>query len=328
MKIDKKTKLLYPLIILGVFFLISSILFFSNSKDKNVKDFNDYEELRSGEKLPISFGSNLGFPPGWTMPNYDFEGDFPKIPEKMMIFKVIPPKLLSETDIRQIGHKYFGISSDAFFDPGIAFCTLITNTHILNISQKTGFLSFDLRSKKNEEHSTNRDDYPDDDECKQIAIKFLKEKGLFEKDTAEPRVTEQMKLSGFINVGFDSLIGGYKTYGIGRRLRVGVGPEGEIKYVQKQWINVEPWKFAPIKTPQEAFNELKNGKAFFADIGVSKIDEITIRYFTQEFQRGYIAPVYYFSLKKAGGTCIVVPAVRSEYIMPDTQMIELNKEKE
>jgi hypothetical protein len=113
------------------------------------------------------------------------------------------------------------------------------------------------------------------------------------------------------------LIGGYKTYGIGRRLNVGVGTEGEIKYVQKQWINVEPWKLAPIKTPQEAFKELKDGKAFFADIDIGKIDEITIRYFTQEYEKGYIAPVYYFSLKKAGGTSIVVPAIRSEYIMSD-----------
>ena len=239
------------------------------------------------------------------------------IPKTMMIYKVIQPKPLTEANVRQMGQKCFDMSSDAIYDSLTVFNTLKTSTKILNIYPDTGFFNFDLLMQEGEKYSTNRDDYPSDDECKKIAIEFLKNKGLFENNAVDPRVTEQMKSSGYINVGFDSLIGGYKTTGVGRRLRIGVGPGGTIKYVRKHWIEVEPWKMAPIKTPKEAFNELQEGKAFFMEIDVSKIDEITIRYNVQTYEEGYIQPVYYFSLKKSGGTYILVPAVKSEYIMSD-----------
>ena len=179
MKIDKKTKLLYPLIIFGVFLLIVSILFFSNSKNENVTDFNDYKELQPGEKLPISFGANLHFPPGLTMPAYEFEGDFPEMPEKMMIYKLVPSQPLTESDFRQMG-KLFDIPSNATFRTDEISFVLKTDTLILSVEKKTGFFYFKHRGETIEDHSTNRDDYPSDNECEKIAIEFLKEKGLNE----------------------------------------------------------------------------------------------------------------------------------------------------
>ena len=81
---------------------------------------------------------------------------------------------------------------------------------------------------------------------------------------------------------------------------------------------------APIKTPQDAFKELQEGKAIFGDYTGGKINKITIRYYTSE--KEYVQPVYYFVISNPDKTYqILVPAVKSEYIMSDDQMKEMLK---
>jgi hypothetical protein len=328
MQIYIKAKKLYPIVIFFLVGLIISAVLLSYNHSRNVTSKNlnivltDFNEMQSDEKLPNAFHGQMGFSPLDPKPAYKLGASFPKVPEKLMIYKIIKPQPLTESDVREFGQKRLDFPPEAKFDLGIIY-TLETKTSILSIFPDTGFFNFSLRKKDGEQYSKKREDYLSDEECLKIAVDFLREKGLWEDDIRLPvQITGDdfsTTSNGSVDVWFGSKIGDYKTTGGGRRLEVGVGTDGKVRSVLKNWIRVEPWKLAPIKTPQEAYKELQEGKAVFVDYKGGKIDHIEIRYDMPISVEGYVQPVYYFNIGNPGGLYIEVPAVRSEYILSDEQ---------
>lgn len=73
----------------------------------------------------------------------------------------------------------------------------------------------------------------------------------------------------------------------------------------------------PIKTPQQAYQELQNGEAYMADIGVNKegaslkIRRVYLAYFDPEIESDFYQPIYVF--EGDNGFTSYVPAVTADY---------------
>jgi hypothetical protein len=333
MKADDKTKtfssiLTVLFILLALLGVILLIVFSSRSNDK-FTTLTDSNELQRGEKISNWFYRDMGHSQLNTKPSYEIDVNFPVVPDKMMIYKIVQPQTLTEDDVREMGQKYFDIPSDANYKRGTAEDILKTKTQVLYVNTITGTLDFSLPRQKGDQYSKNREDYPSDEKCLKIVIDFLKEKGLWEDDAIPPVKDSNdnfiISRYGSIEVWFGSKLGDYRTTGGGRRLMVGIGTDGKVRSVLKIWTKVEPWKLALIKTPQEAFKELKEDKAVFIDSKGGKIDKLSLVYFMPIVEKGNIQPVYYFNVSGPDGIYVLVPAVKSEYIMSDEQMKEIEK---
>ena len=169
-----------------------------------------------------------------------------------------------------------------------------------------------------EQLSEVREDYPSDSECKRIAEEYLEERGLLSEDAYQSGIADHIDAVGAISVWFGRKTEPYRTWGPGSEILVEVGVDGEIIKVSKRWYTYEPYKMAPIRTPAEAFAQLRNGNALIgAREGIVRIYAIEMHYFTPP-QGGYVQPVYNFSFE--GGGSGVVPAVRQKYLKSEEQM--------
>lgn len=95
--------------------------------------------------------------------------------------------------------------------------------------------------------------------------------------------------------------------------------EQQVIAAEYHYYPVDESQFStyPIKTPQEAFNELNNGGAFIADLGLNKngdtlkIRRIHLAYFDPESGSDFFQPVYVF--EGDNGFTAYLPAVTSTY---------------
>jgi hypothetical protein len=88
---------------------------------------------------------------------------------------------------------------------------------------------------------------------------------------------------------------------------------GEFRYYP---IDMEKPNTYPIKTPTQAFEELKQGKAYIANLGLKKDGKITVRridlaYYDPDVPTQFFQPVYVF--KGDGDFIAYVPAVTADY---------------
>ncbi|MHC4110108.1 MAG: hypothetical protein ACYSUY_03480 [Planctomycetota bacterium] len=173
--------------------------------------------------------------------------------------------------------------------------------------------------------SEDRKDYPSDEECKRIAIEYLKKRGLLPEDTYLSSVSDvNIEAVGAISVCFGRKIGKYKCWGTGSEILVWVGVDGEITNVSIRWVEYEPYKLAPIKTAKEAFEHLKHGNAFIA--GSGKVTKIALAYHTPA-EGYYIQPVYNFGFGDQESVASV-PAIKPEYLKSKEEMRkELEEER-
>ncbi len=196
------------LIVVSVGLVVAAGVFLLNHRSNEAPDsVRQYPELEPGEKVPNSMFGNLGFP--GSPPQFEFEGPFPQIPEKMLIYKIIPAKEFTPADARQLAQKYFNVPPDAEFHELSVYYSLKTRRHVFHLHPKTGFLSFDKLEEAMEKHSK---DFPSDDECIRIATEYLESRGLLPDGAVLGGVTDNTSC-GRMSVGFGRLINGYKSWG-------------------------------------------------------------------------------------------------------------------
>ncbi|NIU85199.1 MAG: hypothetical protein GWN31_03280, partial [Candidatus Thorarchaeota archaeon] len=253
-----------------------------------------YPALPPGEKIVDTLSDALEH--SWIKADFKYDGPFQKNPSWMLVYKIVPQNITDDY-VKGLAEKHFGIPQEIPLSRsrGLGLYWLETPTHLFELDPRTGFFNIVKLKENGTSYSKNRQDYPSDEECKKIASDFIKSRGLFEEGMYFSRISSKPSLGG-ISVRFGRIINGYKTWNGG--ISVSVGKNGEIMKVSKKWREVVPWKMAPIKTAEQAFKELKEGKnAFvmaFHPKPKGKVKDITLRYNNAKIFLEYVQPVYYF----------------------------------
>jgi len=290
-----------------------------------------YPVLAPGEKIVDTLSDGLAN--RGTTGDFKYGGPFPKMPSRMLVYKIVPPNITDDY-VKDLAEKHFDIPRDVpLRRPGAGLYWLRTATHLFELDQRTGFFNIVKIKEKGTRYSKNREDYPSDDECKRIATEYIKSRGLLEVGMyLGERVADNMG-SGGISVAFGRLINGYKTWEGGISLQIGTN--GEIVRFSKRWYEVVPWKMAPIKTAEQAYEQLREGKNAFAMTfhpqTKGKVKEITLRYYHPGRLEEYVQPVYYFRYATPyspwGESYAVVPAIKDEYLKSYEELRKETEEK-
>ncbi|MDH4240966.1 MAG: hypothetical protein OEW48_15515 [Phycisphaerae bacterium] len=309
-------------VLLGI--LVLFILLIAISISRLERPSQEYSQ--QFKKLPYTFDFGT-----WSNPNpsaVGFDGTFPKMPSEMMVYKVVHPNNINESYVRELAQKHFGMPPDANMtrSPGLGLYWLETSTRLLEFNPKTG--SFNIEKiDAIDTRSTTKDDYPSNQDCNIIAVKYLMSCNLYEVDTYLRGIVDNTKSVGAMSLGFGRKIAGYKTMGPGGEILVHIGPGGEVVQVRKSWQELVPYKPYPIKTAKQALKDLHNRKGFLTGLK-GKINKITLRYYTSSEKQDYVQPIYYF---ECSGTEIdfygVVPAIKNGYIQSREEYWKEIKEK-
>jgi hypothetical protein len=277
----------------------------------------EYPVLDPNEKLEdVSFGWYR--PLGVKERVFQFDGEFPKMPDKMLLYKILRPENVTEAYVRELAKKYFNMPSDAVFKRNGPYCNLNTENHHFMFEASTGFFNIFKHKKARARLSDDRKDYPSEEDCKRIATEYLKERGLLPEDAYLSGTADNIGAVGAISVWFGRTgIGQFKAWGGGSEILVEVGVDGEITKVAKRWLEFEPYKLAPIIAAKEAFERLKHGNALLA--GSGKVTKITLAYLVEPVG-DYIQPVYSFRFERPGAYA-AVPALKQEYLKSQEEMI-------
>jgi hypothetical protein len=277
-----------------------------------------YPVLDRNEKLPdISFGWHRSNPPGGPL-KFEFVGRFPEVPDRMLVYKIVRPENITEAEIRELARNYFDIPTDAVFSRNEPYCNLNTEAYNFMFQAHRGFFSLFKHKKARKKLSEDRKDYPSDEECIRIATEYLKERGLLPEDAYLGGVSDvNIEAVGAMSVWFCRKIGQYKSGGHGSEILIEIGVAGEITKVSKRWVEYEPYKLAPIKSPKEAFEQLKYGNALLMTSS-GKATKMELGYHTPS-NGEYIQPVYSFGFDHKGSYSLV-PAIKPEYLKSHEEM--------
>ena len=197
--------------VVAAVFILLAVFVLSKCGGRRSQSEGEIPELSAGEKLPNSLYGNFYYSGPPPFPEFELDEPFPKIPEKMMIYKIIPPKQLTEEDAYHIAEKYFDMPSDAVFRKSNLSYRLKTKTHLFNVYHTTGFFSFNKFEEYWEKHSRDRKDFPSDEQCQKIATEYLESRGLLPDNASSGKVTNNIS-SGKMSVGFGMVINGYRSY--------------------------------------------------------------------------------------------------------------------
>lgn len=288
----------------------------------------EYPELDTNEKLDdISFGWYRPLRPGGPL-KFKFVGRFPKMPDKMLVYKILRPQNVTEAYVRELAQKYFDMPADANFERSTNMYWLNTESYLFEFDASTGFFNIFKYKKARKKLSEDRKDYPGDEECKKIATEYLKKRGLMPED-AYLRIVydDNIESVGAMSVCFRRKIGQYKSWGPGSEILVRIGVDGEITKVSKRWSEYEPYKLAPIRSPKEAFEQLKYGRVLLMISLTSsgKVTKIELGY-DMPPEGDYIQPVYRFGFDRPRDYALV-PAIKQEYLKSTEEMLKEIKEE-
>jgi hypothetical protein len=186
-----------------------------------------------------------------------------------------------------------------------------------------------------------RPNLPSEEEAGQIAIDFLAQSGLLPSDATEgdgyeievvtggtyaveeeaPQegVEEEMPEEGVeeggetkpevadeyvahLLVRFHRQIDGFPVTGPGNQLGVRIGDEGEVITILKVWREVTPYNEVVIKTPEQAYQELKSGAGSYdvpLDCEKVIVEQVYLAYWMEPLDQHqeYVVPVYEFKGK-------------------------------
>lgn len=186
-----------------------------------------------------------------------------------------------------------------------------------------------------------RPNLPSEEEAGQIAIDFLAQSGLLPSDATEGAGCEVEVVTGgtyaveeeapqegveeempeesveeggetkpevaeeyvaHLLVRFNRQIDGFPVTGPGNQLGVRIGDEGEVITILKVWREVTPYNEVVIKTPEQAYQELKSGASSYdAPLDCEKVvvEQVYLTYWMEPLDehQEYVAPVYEFKGK-------------------------------
>ncbi|MHC4656912.1 MAG: hypothetical protein ACYS91_18115 [Planctomycetota bacterium] len=330
-------------VVLAILCIVGVILFLSQEETEPESEWSypvdeseyPYPVIDSNEKL-----DDLGR--GWHCPphlvgtlKFKFVGHFPKVPDKMLLYKIIRPKNVTEAYVRELAKKYFNPELAVYSNMPVRpvyrrngnFCNLNTDAYNFMFEAHTGFIDLFKRRKAREKLSEDRKDYPSDEECIRIATEYLKERDLLPEEAYLVGVYSYIKPVGAMHVLFTRKIDQYKSWGQGSKIFVRIGVAGEITRVVKSWLEYEPYKLVPIKSPKEAVKQFKYGNALIMT-SRGKAIKMELAYHNP-YNDEYIQPVYSFGFENPKSYSLV-PAIKPEYLKSEEEMRkeEMRREEE
>jgi len=295
----------------------------------------------------VSFGKlpKINFPERSNLPNLEIslqtpDGNLPTFATTSKVYLIPRPRssLFREDDARSKARQ-LGFTGEEekvsdilyrFKNPGTGAVLEI------NIVLGTFSIDYNLDSDPN----LGKFRAPTQDQADDIARSFLAGAGLLAKDLSPSKTTFDLfkKTSGgispavslseanFVRVNFfrddyDNLP--VKSVNSSRAnvwFLVSGSPQQEKKIIagEYHYFEIDEQKYAtyPIKTTQLAFEELKNGKGFIAELGDNKDGKITIRrvlfgYYDPENYLGFLEPIFIFEGDR--DFTAYVPAVTADF---------------
>jgi len=235
------------------------------------------------------------------------EKELPDNGEYVTIYKTIPDRY-SRHDIITLGKK-FNISSQYQIKEGAEGFSITENDKsayvVLTVN---GWIEY---TNRNRARSVNPLDVPEklpsDEEAVQIATKFLKDRDLL-PDGAELIGIDHGKILGAAENGTNTIFWedvqvwyGRKLNGIpveGTQLMLAIGGNGDPIEFFTNWRKYESYKEMPLKTPEQAFEDLK---VKGISIGMNNPDRVSINdmYLAYHTKPGaeteeYLEPIWMF----------------------------------
>jgi len=130
--------------------------------------------------------------------------------------------------------------------------------------------------------------------------KEMPEEGVEEGGETGPEVVEEYVTH--LLVRFHRQIDGFPVTGPGNQLGVRIGDEGEVITILKVWREVTPYDEVVIKTPEQAYQELKSGAgSYYVPLDCEKVvvEQIYLAYWMEPLDehQEYVVPVYEFKGK-------------------------------
>ncbi len=236
--------------------------------------------------------------------NYQFDASLPDTPDTVPVYRLKYPDVTEEYALN-IGNQ-FGVSEplvDFNDGSGLYFLKNKHSDEGLEIAPETGAILYHTNMKKL--YPAEKPSLPDDETAKDIALKFLEEKGLLTPDIRVEKVVPGGTYYygvAHLSVVFDYDIGDFPAVGIGKKMSVRIGDGGEV--VQVHWYHAEyetTGMEVSIKTAQQAYQELINNQLMLQPLGMEegrdvRITEVSLGYYLDSMTQAqeYVYPVYVF----------------------------------
>jgi hypothetical protein len=248
----------------------------------------------------------------------------------MMVYKVEDP-LVTIDSVEEIGRKLGFEGSAGYIDGDTKIAMLDEGTEEvrqLSVWIDSGAVEYAI-VYPDKLYPPEPPDLPSEEEARQIAIDFLAQSGLLPPDAAAGGGCEVEVLAGgtygveqeqeapqegveeggeigpevveeyvtHLLVRFHRQIDGFPVTGPANQLGVRIGDEGEVITVLKAWREVTPYSEVVVKTPEQAYQELKSGAgSYYAPLDCEKVvvEQVYLAYWMEPLDQhqGYVVPIY------------------------------------
>jgi hypothetical protein len=248
----------------------------------------------------------------------------------MMVYKVENPVVTTDS-VREIGRK-LGFEGSAGYVNGDTKIAMLDEgaeeVRQLSVWVDSGAVEYAI-VYPDKLYPPEPPNLPSEEEAKQIAIDFLAQSGLLPPDSTvggsyeaevvaggtygiEQEVPEEVAEGGgeiepemveeyvaHLLVRFHRQIDGFPVTGSGNQLGVRIGDEGEVITILKAWREVTPYSEVVIKTPEQAYQELKSGAgSYYAPLDCEKVvvEQVYLAYWMEPLDehQDYVVPIYEF----------------------------------
>ena len=224
--------------------------------------------------------------------------------ETVIVYKTVPPVVTKEVTLALA--KKFNVTGKLRGDTTVQSEDLAT---FVTIDKNTGTVIYQNSNQLDETNSVFiPEDVPSDEEAIKIANTFLQQLDLLPED-AEPVSVEHRKTYRLINkdnskkviweervVWYGGKLNSLKVHG--RSIDVEINADGKIMEYYANWRNYTPSGEYPLKSPKEAFDELKSrGVAVgMNEPDIVSIDQVELAYNSMPgaYVEKYLGPVYVF----------------------------------
>lgn len=298
--------LIFAILIILIAFASIGIIPMSNSlKDTPAREMTQQslQVLQSASFRNVTYAMTLDLP----------EKTYP---DKILIFKTVKPDLTRSRFDEYV--KKFNVSGK--FREGENGMSIQTEdlVYSIEISAVSGRVIYNVANRPNKILDIP-EKLPADDEAVRIATKFLKENNLFPEGakTGKPeryytlstdKNGNEIQRAGHIEVWFGRKLNDLDVWGT--QFYVDIGGNGDIIGYYANWREYAPAGEYPIKSPEIAFEELKQTgiRTDSGDASIS-ITEATLAYRTKAgaYEEDYLEPIWIFSGEASSGKGVPQP---------------------
>lgn len=281
-------------------------------EDLNVEDLTAEDLILSGPVVPKAESPIGSITIGPT-------AHISNVPKTMQVFRVKSDNI-SKSDVQRLADKLGLKGSPGEYNNKIG---LVDNAKVIDADTLSGRIDY-TDTDKIFEVSEN---LPPESEAIIIASDFLKKIEMLPRDaymlqvvtddmSVRDKNTDELLEYKEVNrqVMFGRKLNGYETIGTGTSIKVYISDNGYISGFKKSWAELVYLKDMNLKTPEEAIQELKNGKGRTMrrnDPELSNIEINSVKLGYMVPMSGYAQPIYIFEdTSRENGFKSMVQAVR------------------